>query len=512
MEEKKRGWIEFSEEGKTIQEMTEEEREEMRKNDSIHWLLRHPDFIGSINYEFNKFIVGEEDTRMAIFICACGCFVKNLSATFNVLINGESSSGKSWITKNVLNIFSENVFSKATYRTRISPKALTYWHNAAVEPDWTWDGKVLYLEDISNEILNSDVFKVMVSEGSTSTIVGKSNKKGVEMPAAIDIEIKGKPITFITTAMGTPIEEIKGRFLMIDLDESAEQTERIMFRQTQLAVSGKKEHYQKMFKEAFSQLKRVEVVIPEWIHNIINYMPRKEVIRWRREFPRFLEIIKCSASLHQFQRDLDEDERVIANEIDYEIARKIIKKISSSSGVEGLTRREKMAFESLINYYKENKKGCTRAEIHAYNPKYSDRGWEKVLDRLSNKGLVLINLETNPETNRKANYYYPVELSNISLPPFYIVVEQTELMDQELTPTILNKGYSHVNSASISSISSTPEITGSHVNSYSISSISSPPTEQKKCPDCDQIYYIDDWNYEKGTCRLCNPIKTIKKH
>lgn len=392
-------------------------------------LVENPNILEEINNEFNKFIVDEEQTRKAIFICACGSFVKNLSSTFNVFVNGESSAGKSWVVKNVLKIFPEEIFSKETYRTKISPNAFTYWHNSNVEPDWTWNGKILYLEDVGNNILNCDVFKVMISEGSTATIVGRKKGQGYELPATFDIEITGKPITFITTAMGTPIEEIKNRFLMIDLDESEEQTQRIMEMQTALAISGEKKSYSNEVKDALCLLKRVDVLLPEWANHIKNFIKRKDVLRWRREFPRFLEIIKCSAALHQFQRTKDDKGRIIADEKDYEIARQIIGKINASSGVEGLTHREKRACEIIKEFYRENEKGCTKAEIYAYKPIYSDRGWERILDKLANKGLLSIRLDVNPETNRKAAHFFPVEIVNLSLPEFKSLTDINEQID-----------------------------------------------------------------------------------
>lgn len=422
-------------------------------------LLSNKEIVQVIHKEFDKFIVGEEETRKAIFICACGVFVKNLSATFNVLVNGESSAGKSWITKNVLKLLPERCFNKQTYRTRISPKVLTYWHNYQVEPTWTWDGKCLYLEDIGNDILNSDVFKVMTSEGSTATIVGKSKNKDVELPTAIDIEIIGKPITFITTAVGTPIEEIKNRFLMIDLDESAEQTDKIMQRQLEMAVSGKSAVYDPVIKDSLNHLERVEVLLPDWIMRIKDFMPRKDVLRWRREFPRFLEIIKCSAALHQYQRKTTPEGQVIASEQDYEVARGVIGKITASSGVEGLTRREKMAYSYVKEYFKAKDKGCTRSEIHAFRPIYTDRQWETHLDNLAAKSLLTVQIEVNPDTNRKVSYYYPNELKNLSLPDIITLMEVMEVIripiNNERSGLLENENDVHVKNDEITSITST---------------------------------------------------------
>lgn len=390
--------------------------------------LKNPKILDVINKEFDKKIVGEKETRKAIFVCACGAFVKNLNSTFNVLINGESSTGKSWVTKNTLDIFPEKVFSKQTYRTRISPNAFTYWHNSNSEPNWTWDGKVLYLEDIGNNILNCDVFKVMVSEGSTATIVGRKKGKGYELPTTYDIEITGKPITFVTTATSTPIEEIKNRFFLIDLDESKEQTEKIMEMQTIWAKKGEIDKYNQNIKNALSQLERVEIILPDWINNIKNFMPRKELLRWRREFPRFLEIIKCSTALHQYQRK-EENGKIIAEKQDYDIAKAVIGKISASSGAEGLTHKEKRAYEYIKEFYKKYEKGCTRQEIYSFKPVYSDRWWASLLDKLSAKGLLSVELEVNPDTKRKASFYYPIELENLSLPSFEKLVKKEKIDD-----------------------------------------------------------------------------------
>lgn len=484
-------WIDYYNEGKTISDLTKEEIKELKENEEL-WILKEPLLLKIINQEFDKFIVDEEATRKAIFICCCGCFVENLSATFNILVNGESSAGKSWITKNILQLFPENIFSKETYRTRISPKALTYWHNSEVEPEWTWNGKILYLEDIGSDILNSDVFKVMVSEGSTATIVGKHKGKGVELPTAIDIEIVGKPITIITTAIGVPIEEIKNRFLLIDLDESEDQTKKIMERQAQISITGKKEKYAEIIKESLSKLKRVEVLIPEWVSKIVEYMPRKDVLRWRREFPRFLEIIKCSAALHQYQREKIRG-KIIANEQDYEIARDVIGKIAASSGIEGLTHREKNAYEIIKKFYEEHKKGCTKSEIRAFNPIYSDRGWEKMINKLSEKKLLSLRLETNPDTNRKVFYYYPIELHNLQLPDFKILTEQNEL---------IKKTHIYIHRAR--------ELDSNNVSekSFKISSVSS---NRRKCPECDLNVHLEDWNEKKGTCIFCNPKFEVEK-
>ena len=69
------------------------------------------------------------------------------------------------------------------WRTKISGEAFTYWH--VNEKDWSWDGKILFLEDIGQSVLDSDTFKVMCSEGSVASVVKNQE--------TIDLIIKGKP-------------------------------------------------------------------------------------------------------------------------------------------------------------------------------------------------------------------------------------------------------------------------------------------------------------------------------
>ena len=168
--------------------------------------------------EFNKRIVGEIASREIIFMCAMGSLVKNCSYTsFNLLMHSESSAGKDYITKNVLKIIpSASLFS----RTRISPTVLNYWKPFKKIGLDSWEGCILYLPDISEPVLNSDAMKLLCSDGSHITITEKGEAR--------DIEIKGKPVIFSTTATTTPSIEILNRFSIVHLDESEDQTKRIM--------------------------------------------------------------------------------------------------------------------------------------------------------------------------------------------------------------------------------------------------------------------------------------------
>ena len=300
--------------------------------------------------EFDKKIVGEIASRKVIFLCAAGGrLVKNCqTASYNILVNDETGSGKDYITSKVLEMIPKEVY---IHKTRISPAVFTYWHNAEKEPDWTWDGKVFYPEDISEVVLNSDVFKVMSSTGSTATIVIKQE--------AVDLEIKGKPVMITTTATATPSPELIRRFVILNLDSSEKQTEKIMKRHSRFAKDGIIPEYDLSFRDAQGVLRRVMVSIP-FADKIDIYFPKKSVIM-RTHYPRFLDYIKASAAIHQYQRE-EIDGFIIAKGQDYDIARECFLKLASNRYMISLTIHQK----KILEVFEKNPslKGNI-AELHA---------------------------------------------------------------------------------------------------------------------------------------------------
>jgi hypothetical protein len=245
--------------------------------------------------------------------------------------------GKDYVASKVLSLFPEE--QKQT-RTRISPTAFTYWHNSTYEPDWTWDGKICYLEDISETILNHEVFKVMTSSGSSATVVIKQR--------AYDIKINGKPVVITTTATATPTPEIVRRFEFCNLDESINQTKEIMKRHAEYAMTGKSIRLNEEIREALLLLKRKKVKIP-FADNLCPFFPENNVMM-RTKFVRFLDLIKASCAFHQYQRKQDKEGFLIAQKEDYNIAKLVIEKLSTNKYMIPLTINQ----QRIMHFFDEN--------------------------------------------------------------------------------------------------------------------------------------------------------------
>ena len=375
---------------------------EKKKEENGIKILKDPKLIENILREVSKKVIGEEKTVLTLFLCCCGIWVKNLKSMLNCFVNAQSSAGKDFVTKAVYDLFPSDM---KEHRTKITPEAFSYWHNSKYELDWTWDGKICYLSDIRNKVLNAEAFKVMCSEGSISTVVKDQR--------AIDIIIKGKPIIIVTTATANPKAEILNRFISITLDETKKQTIDIMEKQAKEAEEGKTEQYNLEFLDCLKQLKRVNVKIP-YASKIYRCFAANNIVM-RRYFKTALDLIRCSAALHQCQRKQDKDGFIIAESRDYELMRYVMSKIQLQKPQ--LTHRLQKAYDTLATYCGTEFK-LTAKELYQKNPFCSERMWYNYLQKLCEIGIVKFELEERATSNKPVACYYPILLDASELPEF----------------------------------------------------------------------------------------------
>lgn len=307
----------------------------VEQDEEMMSILKNPNLFMLYVEEFKKKIVGEEATIHTLLLNLCGVFVENINPpSFNLCLDSESGSGKDYVADTMIRLFPPEQYEK---RTRISPTAFNYWHNAEKEPEWTWNGKICYLEDVSNSILNSEVFKVMCSADRTKATITVNNKP-------LDITVNGKPVMVITTASAVSGREQLRRWPRINLDESKEQTRKVMEQKLRFAKEGKKFGYDKRLQTALKYLTRVKVRVP-WADELKELLPYDHVIM-RTQIDRFVDYIRASAALHQYQRERDKEGFVLAEAPqDYEIARKALLHSTSNRFMIPLTKRQRKLLE-----------------------------------------------------------------------------------------------------------------------------------------------------------------------
>ncbi|MFA5992765.1 MAG: hypothetical protein WC796_03600 [Candidatus Pacearchaeota archaeon] len=398
-------------------------------------ILMNPNLFYEIIDEFDKKIVEEISARKVIFLCSQGRLVKNHQiASYNLLVNDEAGVGKDYVCNAILEILPNETY---IHKTRISPTVFTYWHNKASEPLWTWNGKVFYPEDISETVLNSDVFKVMCSNGSSAIITIKNR--------AVDIEIDGKPVIITTTANSTPNSELTRRFAILNLNSSENQTKLIMKRHSQYKKLGVVPDYNIDFKEAMSYLERVSVRIP-FADILDKFFPYKSIIM-RTHYPRFLDFISASAALYQFQRQKDVNGFVLAVGQDYDIARECFLALCSNKYMIPLTINQKKILEV---FEKNNVLKGGVMQLHKEMNFISDKALQINLQKLVQYGFLKVDIERDV-CNRDIEVY---SLSESYSPQQELVLPTfEELCESGSEPSIPSE-------PSISSIHSIPHEVG----------------------------------------------------
>lgn len=360
-----------------------------------------------LDLELNKRIVEEFATRKTILLIALGGkLVDNAEPTSsNLMVNDESGAGKDYITKSVMKLLPDE---DVIIQKRISEKAFTYWHNANREPDWDWSGKVFYNEDITNNVLNSDVFKVFSSndrnEVSKSTILINQNP--------VEIATKGKPVMIITIAMANPKQELLRRFPIANLDTTERQTKLILKRKAEFHKTGIKPSYDETIKTNLAKLKRCQVKVP-YAPKLVEVLSTKNIII-RTHFDRFIDYIKFSAAIYQLQRKTDAEGFILAEKQDYDIARDALIKTTSNVFSVPLSKVQL----KILDIFKELDKNLSYSvsELEAKVSFCSDRTLRKECDKLTEIGFLSKDREPRDGSTKDVMVYTYLGMYKIDIP------------------------------------------------------------------------------------------------
>jgi len=448
-------------------------------------ILKDTKLLDNLIEETNKKVTGEIEARKVILLIANGRNVENPNekASSNLIVNSLSGAGKDYIVNNTLAVLPDDELIK---RKRITKKVFTYWHNAKFEPTWSWNKKVFCCEDIPNSVLNEDVFKVMASSGNASSTVVINQR-------AIDIEVKGKPALIVTIAEANPKSENLRRFPILTLNESVEQTKSIMKKQATFAETGIPESYDSKYKDALKHLKSINVKIP-FAKALVKAFPEIHLIL-RTNFNRFLDYIKFSCSLYQYQREIDSNGYYIAVKQDYNNAKLIFEKTTTNIATIPLTQKQKNILE-IIKKLGEGE--YTEAELSLKISFISKRRLGDTLDKLVNLGFLTTDSKPSEYEKtfadgsikkvkgRPVQTYKLLKFSNLNLPTF---TEIMSVMSETSTMT------------DMSITSNTKKIEVMDVNDI----IDMQIQDKKRCISCEKEYHSEDMI--KEICRFCKENK-----
>ena len=375
-----------------------EEQEKFRKK--LH-ILKNPALVSLIIDEIHKEVVGETDTILALININSVRLVKNAQPTSsNIILNSKSRAGKDHVANNTYKVTMNEV--GYIHRSKISKTAFNYWHQE--EENWDWGGKQLLLEDIDSDIINSSVFKTMSSGSNKATITIKNK--------AVEFDVKGKPNITCTACDIDLKQEALGRYAIIHIDESEEQTRAIKKFMSKKAQGTIITTPDLNLRTTLERLQPVKVIIP-YADSIVNLFP--DTILMRDIYGRFLDYIKASTALHQEQREKDDRGRFIATFDDYFIARITLMKTYSNVQMISTTLKDERVIKFIGEHSPVSKKEIEEATGVGVWYCYDGGG----LDKLEENGLIRGEMMFSEEANRKIMHYLlPRGTGRVSLPLF----------------------------------------------------------------------------------------------
>jgi energy-coupling factor transporter ATP-binding protein EcfA2 len=274
--------------------------------------LRTPHLIRNINTLIGKAgVVGEETNRIFLLIVASSYLMKE---SMHALIQGSSGSGKTRLLKIISSLIpGEDKFSF----TRVTDNSFYNY------PEFYLSNKLLCFEDFDGikEDAQFAVRELMSNGILTSSTSGKD--EGGNIHSQIKT-VRGPVTTIACTTRGEVYEDNISRCFVIAVDESKEQTLRIIRYQNDKAAglidTAKEESIKTFLQNCRRLLQPYEVINP--YANKINLPEEAHKIRRLNEL--YQSFVKQITVLNQYQRNKDGQGRLITDKEDLQTACSIL--------------------------------------------------------------------------------------------------------------------------------------------------------------------------------------------
>lgn len=296
---------------------------------------------------FKNLHVGDEGVG-GFLLAAIGCQLCTNSKGLQPGLTGDSGKGKSDACKKMFHLIPAEYKKSGLF----SDQALFY--DEHLQP-----GTTVLFDDAANiSPYLQQVFKLATSDfqkGITKTVKGMKETFEVRIPARCNF--------WITSVSGEYDEQILSRQLNLHVDDSADQDKRVAKKELDYASYG------------WDDEPENEVVWESrWILRLLKTLPLVRVkipyakrINWRdfknrRNLPFFIDIIKSLAAFNQYQRETDESGFLLANEEDYNQAKRLWSKISKEQSAQ-LNKNEMAAYQVFLEKSIDGKIEITRPDL-----------------------------------------------------------------------------------------------------------------------------------------------------
>jgi hypothetical protein len=302
------------------EEFTQEEKSQAEE------LLKSSDILSQmIKFTKDYGYVGEEINKKMLYFS----FTSRLSDnSISCIVKGASASGKSTLVQSVLNLFPKEDILQFSF---ITAKAL-------VHSKLDLSHKILFIQEGHGAEQADYSIRTVISEGEISIFLPIKNDSTNDFETT-EKRIPAKGMVYVeTTTQDQVHDENQTRVFDLYMDESEKQTELVLMAEAQMFDQQRSEKDSRIWRYIQNLLKPFEVDIP-YARELVKIFPKKK-IRVRRDFKRFLSLIKSHALLYQYQRER-KDNKIIATIEDLKAILPLADKVLMQSFKEISPKQEK---------------------------------------------------------------------------------------------------------------------------------------------------------------------------
>lgn len=318
------------------------ERTDQDVREEAERLLEDPGLIERIGADIETVgVAGEDDLRLTLYLVGTS---RLLSRPLAAIVQGQSSSGKSYTVERVASLFPPEA---VVHATQMTPQALFHAKNGSLSHRWVVAGERSRIEN-DDKAEATRALREMLSAGRLTKMMPM--KVGGEI-VTVTIEQEG-PIAFVeSTTAARVFEEDANRCILLSTDERRSQTRTIMRRlalHASGAVQSNGPRVVALHHAVQRLLERRSIVIPFASRLAEVFEVFADRVECRRAYPMLLALVQASALLHQRQRQTDQDGRLIAEPLDYGVAARLLSGPLARTIGESLSDPAKRFLERLL--------------------------------------------------------------------------------------------------------------------------------------------------------------------
>ena len=366
------------------------------------WKLKHqaleawwPQNLDEVRNLF-PMIIGESDNvKLAVLALFSLRLERPEERIMGLIIEGSNSSGKSYFSRQILKPLRDVADDQVLEFTRMTgPFIERYFADRDV------DGKIIFIQETSNL-----PYQIHLSLSEGRLRLGFVERVDGEF-RPVEVEAEGQPFLWATSVEWHGSPDLIHRCLITNLDESDEQTERIIDFQNRMAsdpeYAERLEAFNigciKIFKKLWEETpSKCRVIIP-YLDVIKQEMRIERNIKLRRDWNKLIALLRASAILfykHRPKIKTNGHEYIVSTEKDLEEILPLFM-TSFRATLTNLTEKEEKVLDVLLSDLEGESRSLTVAEIARETGIPQKSLWNYIIPSLEAKGFIVTKRDQRP--------------------------------------------------------------------------------------------------------------------